>query len=134
MATAPPAGTRSSSRQWIGPKLKLHHLARRAFAAFHVKGGARADARPEPASFPADVRIVDPAVHPLRIEAERVWDAKNHPFAVLQEQQPLGFVARVDGHVPAQTEGVELIDPGGWSLSLVNPRVRNREPKHGSSR
>jgi len=100
MATAPPAGTRSSSRQWIGPKLKLHHLARRAFAAFHVKGGARADARPEPASFPADVRIVDPAVHPLRIEAERVWDAKNHPFTVLQEQQPLGFVARVDGHVP----------------------------------
>ena len=98
---------RRSFREWIRPHLELHNLARRAFAAFHVKRRSRADGRPQAAPFPATLRIVDAAIQPLRVIAHRVWDAEDDPFAVLQHEQPFGSVAGVDRRVRAESGDVE---------------------------
>src|SRR5689334_5320360 len=99
-------------RQRIGPQLKVHHLARRALAGLHVPGRACAHRGPEAAALPAGVRIVDAAVHPLRVEAHRIRNAHHDELAVLQREQRFRFVARVDRRVGAESERVELIDPG----------------------
>src|SRR5687767_11595159 len=100
-----------SPRQRIGAKLKFHHLTRGAFAAFHVKRRARADAGPKSPSFPAGGGIVDSPINPLRVEAQRVGNAKDHPFAILQGQETFGLVACIDRNVGSQTERIELVDP-----------------------
>src|SRR5262245_20633796 len=60
--------------QWIRPHLEMHHLACRAFPRLHVEGRTRTDRRPDAAAFPARVRIIDAAVHPLRVKAHRIRD------------------------------------------------------------
>src|SRR4029453_19573931 len=74
-------------RQWAGAKLKPDDLARRALAGFHVKRRTGADGRPERAAFPAAVGIVNPAVEPLRVEAERIGDAQDEPGPIFQNEQ-----------------------------------------------
>src|SRR5262249_19543598 len=64
-----------------------------------------------PATFPSAVRVINPAVHPLRVEPHRIRHAQNHPFPVLEREQSLRRIAGVDRRVPAQPERVELIDP-----------------------
>src|SRR5947207_7004961 len=102
----------SSSRERIGSQLKVQDLARGALTAFHVKWRARAHCRPQPPPFPAAFRIVDPAVHPLRIKPHGIGDAQHDPFPVLQDDQPFRSIAGVDRQVRAQAECPELIDPG----------------------
>src|SRR5438093_13464411 len=83
------AGPRALLRcQRIRPYLEVHHLARRSFAGLHVEWRARAHRRVEAAPFPTRLRIVDPPVHPLRVEADRIRNAQDDPLAVLQHEQP----------------------------------------------
>src|SRR5687768_18235992 len=76
-----------SSRQGIGPDLHLVNLTRRSLARFHVKWRTRADGGPQAASLPARLRIIDAAVHPLCIEAERIGHANHDPLAVFEREQ-----------------------------------------------
>ena len=64
-----------------------------------------------PLPFQPVRRIVDAAIHPLRVVPGRIGHAEHDPLAVLQGQQALGGVARVDRHVGAEAQRVELIDP-----------------------
>jgi hypothetical protein len=66
-----------------------------------MEGRARADRRPQSSSLPTRVRIVDPAVHPLGVEAEWIGDAQDDPLAVFEREQGLGFIAGVDRDVGA---------------------------------
>src|SRR5262245_55699546 len=69
-------------RQRTGPELELHDLRAGAAAAFHVKRRARGSRRPESLALPAGVRVVDPAVHPLRVVAGRIRHTHDDPLAV----------------------------------------------------
>src|SRR5688500_8792708 len=102
---------RLSFRQRVRPQLELEHLARGALAALHVERRARADGGPEAASLPAAVGIVNSPVQPLGVEPSRVWNAKHDPFPVLPREQTFGRVSGIDGHVPPETERVELVHP-----------------------
>ena len=110
--TIQPEPCRSYFASGSGRIWNLIDLARRALAGLHVERRARADGRPQPLALPARLGIVDPAVHPFRVEAGRIRHAEHDPLAVLQRQQALGRVAGVDRRVRAQPGGVELIDPG----------------------
>src|SRR5437762_5125471 len=73
---------------------------------------ARRDGRPQTAAFPALLRIVDAAVEPLRVIAERIRHAQDDELAIDEREQPFVEVAGRDGHVLPQPERVELVDPG----------------------
>src|SRR5437868_1515001 len=101
-----------STCEGIRAKLEMNHFARRALSSFHMEWRPRAHGRPEAASLPAGVRIIDAAVEPLGVEAHRIWDTQNHPLSVLEGEQPLRLVAGADRNVLAEAERVELVDPG----------------------
>src|SRR6202051_491119 len=56
---------RTSVRQRIGPKLNVHGTRHGALAAFLEPGRAVAVRAPQPAAFPAAVRVVDPPIEAL---------------------------------------------------------------------
>src|SRR5919106_1557740 len=99
-------------RQWIGPELEADRLAGGSLPALHVEGRPGADGGPETAPLPARLRVVDAAVQPLGIEPHRVGDAQNDPLPVLEDEEPLGLVTRVNRDVRAEAERVELVHPG----------------------
>src|SRR5690606_16629194 len=74
------AGYRSV-RERIRTELEPDDLTRRAGTGLHVERRARADRRPQAASLPAALRIVDAAVEPLRVVPGRIGDAEHHPLA-----------------------------------------------------
>src|SRR5882724_3945390 len=130
-----------SPREWIGTELKLDDLARRPLAAFDVEGCSGGVGGPEPLAFPAGIRVVDAAVHPLGVEAHGVGDAKDDELSVHEGEEPLIGVPGADRHVPAQAEGVELIDPGVVArlgaarirhVRKLWPRVRIERPALGT--
>src|SRR5438067_12316450 len=82
--------------QWIRTQLEVHHFARGPFACLHVKRRSRAHGGPESLTFPSSLRIIDAAVHPLRIEARRIRHAQHDPLAILQHEQTLRGISRVD--------------------------------------
>src|SRR5581483_9133402 len=84
---------RGSTRQRIGPELDVRDLRPRAFAAFHVEGRAGRRRRPQALAFPAAVRIVDAAVHPFRVEAQRIRDAYRDEAAVHEREQAVVEIA-----------------------------------------
>src|SRR5687768_9540722 len=98
-------------RQGVWPNLELHYLTCRPLAALHVERRPRADGGPEPSPLPALRRVVDAAVHPLRVEPERVGYAHRHPVPAAERQQSFRGVARVNRRVRAESRSVELIDP-----------------------
>jgi len=57
------------SRERIGAELKLEDLARGSLAAFHVEWSAGANGRPETATFPAAVRVVNTAIEPFGVKS-----------------------------------------------------------------
>jgi hypothetical protein len=61
--------------QRMRPELEPVCLARGPFPPFHVKWRAGADRRPQTASFPARVRVVDPTVEPLGVKPHRIRNA-----------------------------------------------------------
>ena len=89
--------------------MEFHHFARGAFAGFHVKRRACADASPQGAAFPAGVFVVDAAIDPFGVEAEWIWDAQDHPFAVFEHEETFGAVAGVDGNILAEAEAIKLM-------------------------
>src|SRR3954452_24702441 len=95
----------------VGTQLKAHHLAGRSLAGFHVERRSRADGRVQAAPLPSRFRVVDAAVHPFRVEADRVRDAQHHPLPVFQREQPFGCVARVDWRVLAEAERIMPVHP-----------------------
>src|SRR5438094_737113 len=70
----------SSPGERIGPDLELDDLALRTFSAFDVPDEVRAVVRVERTTFPTGIRIVDAAVEPARVEAERVRHAQRRPL------------------------------------------------------
>src|SRR5258705_269500 len=95
----------------VGPHLEVHYFTRSSLAGLHVKWRAGADRRVEPAPFPARFRIVDAAVHPFRVETDRIGNAEHDPLAVLEDEQSFRRVARVDRNVLAEAERVVPVDP-----------------------
>src|SRR5207248_2766194 len=84
----------------------------RALAAFEVERRARRHGRPQAAAFPAFFRVIDAPVEPLGVVAEWIGHAQHNELAIDQREQSLVQVTGGDGHIPAQPEGVELVDPG----------------------
>src|SRR5687768_13212674 len=68
-----------SACQRIGPHLELHQLALGPLAAFDVPHEVRAVVGVERAALPAAVGVVDAAVEPAGVEAERIRNAQRHP-------------------------------------------------------
>ena len=103
----------SLARQRIGSDLELHGLAERSLPSFRVPDQVRAVIGPEPTAFPTRRRIVDSAIEPAMIEAERVRHAQRRPVAGLgiEHQQCVGVRTRRDRRVRAEARDVVLVDP-----------------------
>src|SRR5262249_7644846 len=82
-----------------------------AFAAFDQPRRPVPARGPQAAALPAGVWIVDTAVEPLDVEAERVGDAEQDHLAVFQRDDAVLQVRGRHGHVLAQAERVVLVDP-----------------------
>src|SRR5712675_2890239 len=67
---------------------------------------------PQSAAFPAAVRIVDPPIEALGIEAERIRDPDRDHLAVLQRHEAVTEVGGRDRDVLTQSGRVVLVDPG----------------------
>ncbi len=121
-----------SMRQRIRAKLELHELRRSAFAALDVERRAVTRGRPDSAAFPTAVRVVDPAVHGLGVEAHGIGDHKIDHLAVLQRNDRLVLIACGKRNVLAEPQRVVLVDPGvvarlGRSIAGVARQLRSRE-------
>src|ERR1700688_4218722 len=103
---------RTSVRQRIGPELDVHGARHRALAAFLEPGRAVAVGAPQPAAFPAGIRIVDPPIEALGVEAERIGNPDRDHLAVLQRHEAVTEVGGGDRDVLAKSGGVVLVDPG----------------------
>ena len=99
---------RLSACQRVGSQLEFYDFARRTFPTFEVEGRPGTVGRPETLSLPAGVGVINPAVHPLGVEPERIGNPENDPFPILQGEQPFRPVARVDGYVFTQAQRVKL--------------------------
>src|ERR1700686_3739315 len=102
----------TSIRQRIGPELDVHGARHRALAAFLEPGRAVAVGAPETAAFPAAVRIVDPAVEALGVEAERIGNPDRDPLAVLQRHEAVAEIGGGHRDVLDKPGSVVLVDPG----------------------
>src|SRR5262249_36860708 len=99
-------------RQRIGPQLDVHGARLRALAAFHQPRRAVAVGAPQPAAFPARIRIVDAAVEALGVEAHRIRDADRDHLSVLECHEAVVEVRGRHRDVFAKPQGVVLVDPG----------------------
>src|SRR6266567_8036933 len=102
---------RTSVRQRIGPKLDVHGARHRALAAFLEPGRAVAVRAPQPAAFPAGVRIVDTPIEALGIEAERIGNPDRDHLAILQRHEAVTEIGGGHRYVLAKPERVVLVDP-----------------------
>src|SRR5262249_25566672 len=82
-------------------------------AAFHQPGRAVAVGAPQPATFPAGIRVVDAAVEALGVEAHRIRDADRHHLPVLERDEAVAQVRGRHRHVLAEPDRVVLVNPGG---------------------
>src|SRR6266446_1878136 len=103
---------KTSVRQRIGPKLDVHGARPCALAAFLEPRCAVAVRAPQPAAFPAGVRIVDTPVEALGVEAERIGNPDRDHLAVLQRHEAVAEIGGGHRYVLAKSEGVVLVDPG----------------------
>src|SRR3954469_17241009 len=102
---------RALLRERIRAELEMRGERSGAFAALDQPRRPIAVGRPQPASLPAAVRIVDAAVQPFRVEPERVRDAQHDHASVRVRDQAVVQVAGGQRHVAAEAEGVVLIEP-----------------------
>src|SRR6266436_4722326 len=100
-------------RERVGAKLEMQDLARRSFTTFRVKRSSSAVGSPQAFSLPTSLRIVDPAVHPFRVESHGIRDAKHNKLPAVRQQrkQRVISVAGSNRHVLPQSQSVELIHP-----------------------
>src|SRR6202166_1462880 len=103
---------RPSVRQRIGPKLDVHCARHRALAAFLEPGRAVAARAPQSAAFPAAVRVVDPPIEALGVEAERIGNPDRDHLAVLQRHEAVTEIGGGHRDVLAKPQRVVLVDPG----------------------
>src|SRR6202023_3446866 len=103
---------RTSVRQRIGPKLDVHGTRPCALAAFFEPRRAVAVRAPQPAAFPAGVRIVDTPIEALGVEAERIGNPDCDHLAVLQRHEAVTEIGGGHRYVLAKSERVVLVDPG----------------------
>src|SRR3979490_1635822 len=103
---------RTSVRQWIGPELDVHGARPGALAAFLEPRRAVAVRAPQPAAFPAGVRIVDTPIEALGIEAERIGNPDRDHLAVLQRHEAVTEIGGGHRYVLAKSKRVVLVDPG----------------------
>lgn len=82
-----------SIRERIGSKLKMDRERLAALAAFFKPGCPIAAGGPKSPAFPSAVRIVDAAIKPLGIKAERIGHAQHDHFAVLKRDQSVIQIA-----------------------------------------
>src|SRR3979490_789720 len=102
---------RTSVRQWIGPELDVHGARPGALAAFLEPRRAVAVRAPQPAAFPAGVRIVDTPIEALGIEAERIGNPDRDHLAILQRHEAVTEIGGGHRYVRAQSGCVVLVDP-----------------------
>ena len=72
--------------------LELNDFWPLALSAFLVPGGLLGMRRPEPLPFHPASGSSMPPVEPSGVEAHRIWDAHDHPFAVIEwskESEPV---------------------------------------------
>src|SRR5258708_38417123 len=67
---------------------------------------------PQSAAFPAAIRIVDPPIEALGIEAERIGNPDRDHLAVLQRHEAVTEIGGGHRDVLAQSGRVVLVDPG----------------------
>src|SRR5436309_945780 len=80
-------GEAKSTRQRIGPKLELHHLAGLPFTALDVERRAAGVSGPHAPPLPADGWIVDTAVHAFGVEAHGIRHAQCDKLSIHQRFQ-----------------------------------------------
>src|SRR5688572_3718529 len=100
-----------SMRQRVRPYLPVRGERLRTLAAFDEPRRAVAVGRPQAASFPSRLRIVNASVEALGVEAHRIRYAQHDHLAVLVRDHAVVQVAGRDRHVLAKAERVVLIDP-----------------------
>ena len=81
-------------------------------AAFHQPRRPVALRNPEPAAFPAGIRVVDAAIESLTVEAQGVRHAERNELTVNKRVHAVEQVAGRDRHVVAEAGCVVLVDPG----------------------
>src|SRR5580700_6952843 len=78
-----------------------------------MKRSSRAVGSPQALSLPTSLRIVDPAVHPFRIESHGIRDAKHDKLPAVGQQRKERVISVAGGnrYVLSQSQSVELIHP-----------------------
>src|ERR1700730_759774 len=91
----------------------MQDLARRSCTTFRVKRSASAVGSPQAFSLPTSLRIVDPAVHPFRVESHGIRDTKHNKLPAVGQQRKKRIISVPGGnrHVLSQSKRVELIHP-----------------------
>src|SRR5687768_12354209 len=109
--------------------LELHHLALGPLAAFDVPHEVGAVVRPQGATLPPGLRIVDARVHAARVEAERIRHAQRDPLTRLriEHQQRVGVRSVGQRRVSAEAHHVMPIHPVvivevGWDVRAFERR------------
>ena len=95
--------------QRIGPKLDMHHLARRALPAFDMLRRASRLRSIQPASLPLRIRIINPPVETLRKESHGIRNAQRDELPVFGKS--------------ARSESDEF--PVAMGIFLPSPNVLN---------
>src|ERR1700716_4240183 len=90
----------------------MHGARPGALAAFLEPGRAVAVRAPQPAAFPAGIRIVDTPIEALGIEAERIGNPDRDHLAVLQRHEAVTEIGGGHRYVLAKSKRVVLVDPG----------------------
>src|SRR5947208_640939 len=98
--------------QRIRPDLNMHGARLAALSRLHQPWRAIAVGAPQPAAFPAGIRIVDAPVQALGVKADRVGDAQRDHLAVLEGDKAVLEVGGGHRNVLAETGRVVLVDPG----------------------
>src|SRR5260370_29936026 len=100
-------------RERVRAKVEGSDLARRSFTTFRVKRRSSAVGSPHAFSRATSLRIVDPAVHPFRVESHGIRDTKHNKLPAVRQhrKQRVISVAGSNRHVLPQSQSVELIHP-----------------------
>src|SRR5258708_24038968 len=96
----------------IGAKLEAYGARAILLAAFEMEHGALAIGGPQALALPAAIGIIDPAIDVFGEEAHRIGHRDGDELAIDQRENPAVEIAHGDGHVLAEAENVELVDPG----------------------
>src|SRR5262245_21469616 len=98
-------------RQGIGPQLDVNDARPTALTTFHQPGCPITARRPQPATFPAGIGIIDASIETFGVKAQRIRHPQYDHLPILEGDQAIIEVARRHWHVLTEAKGVVLIDP-----------------------